>query len=419
MYIVNIDCKINVLKDERFMTAQEAAAALGVATQTLYAYASRGMLRSESVPGQPRTRRYFREDVDRLVERKEVRRSPEKASPRSLNWGNPVLDSAITLIEAGRLYYRGHDAVELARSATVEEVAALLWTGATDRSAEIFAPSDGAVLAQSARTVERIAGLGAIERCQMVLPLAGLRDQRAYDLRPGPAAFTGARILRLLAVVAGSGVRAADSPIDSILQTAWALHKPAARVSLRAALILCADHELNVSAFTARCAASAGSTPYDVVAAGLAALKGKHHGGHTAQVEALLNEIGKPARARDIVAAKMRQAERLPGFGHRLYPGGDPRAKLLISLATSAARGQAASLVNALTEAGREIMREHPNLDFGLAALAHVLRLPPGSALAIFALGRSIGWIAHAIEQYGSNQLIRPRARYVGPDAID
>ena len=102
--------------EERFLTAQEAAAELGVSLATLYAYASRGMLRSEPVPGESRARRYPREDVLRLKEKKELRRDPEKAAPKALSWGAPVLESALTLIEDGQLYYRGRDVVELARS---------------------------------------------------------------------------------------------------------------------------------------------------------------------------------------------------------------------------------------------------------------------------------------------------------------
>src|SRR5947208_11026624 len=115
--------------EDRFLTAQEAAAELGISLSTLYAYASRGMLRSEAVPGEPRAKRYPREDVLRLKERKELRRDPERAAPKALHWGAPVLESAITLVENGRLYYRGHDAVALARTWSVEEVAALIWTG--------------------------------------------------------------------------------------------------------------------------------------------------------------------------------------------------------------------------------------------------------------------------------------------------
>src|SRR4029079_4791002 len=108
------------------------AAELGISLATLYAYASRGMLRSETVAGDPRARRYPKEDVLRLKEKKELRKDPEKAAPKALSWGIPVLESAIPLIQDGRLYYRGRDAIELARTATVEEVAALIWTGDPD-----------------------------------------------------------------------------------------------------------------------------------------------------------------------------------------------------------------------------------------------------------------------------------------------
>src|SRR5436853_7885416 len=91
--------------DDRFLTAQDAAAELEISLATLYAYASRGMLRSEPVPGDPRARRYPREDVLRLKEKKELRKDPEKAAPKALSWGAPVLESAITLVQDGRLYY--------------------------------------------------------------------------------------------------------------------------------------------------------------------------------------------------------------------------------------------------------------------------------------------------------------------------
>src|SRR5689334_23261744 len=117
------------MKKSPYLTAQEAADALGISISTLYAYVSRGMIRSEASGADPRARRYSAEDVERLKSRKESRHDPEIAAKSALHLGTPVLESAITLIEDGRLYYRGHDAVKLARDATVEQVAALLWTG--------------------------------------------------------------------------------------------------------------------------------------------------------------------------------------------------------------------------------------------------------------------------------------------------
>src|SRR5689334_9992695 len=115
-----------------WIDAKAATRLLGVSRATLYAYVSRGYVRSEPVPGTPRERRYAREDVERLRVRAEERRNPEKAAAHALRWGVPILESGITLIANGKLYYRGHDAAELARTRSLEEVAALVWTGAFD-----------------------------------------------------------------------------------------------------------------------------------------------------------------------------------------------------------------------------------------------------------------------------------------------
>jgi citrate synthase len=112
---------------------------------------------------------------------------------------------------------------------------------------------------------------------------------------------------------------------------------------------------------------------------------------------------------------RLRRGEEIPGFGQRLYPEGDPRGKALLDLAAEVAPGSpAVELSGALIEAGRELLREHPNLDLGLVALARALALPDHTPLAMFALGRTIGWLGHAIEQYALGSLIRPRANYVG-----
>src|SRR6266446_4294841 len=121
--------------EPHYLTAKQAADALGVTRATLYAYTSRGQLRSEPMPGRHRERRYYRDDVARLKERQDVRRDPAKAAARGLHWGGPVLESGITLIHDGRFYYRGHDAVKLAETASLEDVAALLWAaGETERT---------------------------------------------------------------------------------------------------------------------------------------------------------------------------------------------------------------------------------------------------------------------------------------------
>ena len=397
---------------DRYLSAREAAAALGVSLPTLYSYVSRGMLRSESVAGRPRVKRYLGEDVARLVERKEVRSDPAKAAARSLHWGAPVLDSSLTLIDGGRIYYRGRDALDLAQQASVEDVAALLWMGDLKEAGLLFTRSSEELPREIKDLLEWTSHLGPIERCQLALPLGASLDPAAYDLRPMAVARTGARILSLLvSAVCGA---AASGPVDVSLQKAWSPRRKTAAPALRAALILCADHELNVSTFTARCIASARATPYEVVIGALAALKGRRHGGHTAEVESLFRETVRARRPREILANRLRQGEGLPGFGHPLYPNGDPRAAILLSFAKTLGRGAVFELAGSLVEAARSLTGEHPTLDFGLVTLANALGLPAESPLALFSLGRAMGWIAHAIEQYADARLIRPRARYIG-----
>ncbi|MBO0862850.1 MAG: citrate synthase family protein, partial [Chloracidobacterium sp.] len=378
------------LGQDRYLTASEAAANLGVSLSTLYSYVSRGMLRSEPVPGHPRVKRYLREDVARLAERKDIRRDPAKAADRSLHWGAPVLDSSLTLIDGGRIYYRGRDALELARQASVEEVAALLWVGDAKEAESLFAESSKRLPREIKDLLKRTSHLGPIERCQLALPLGAAIDPAAYDLRPMAVARTGARIMSLLASSVCGAVNGAtvSGPIDVALQEAWLPRRRAAAPALRAALILCADHELNVSTFTARCIASARATPYEVVIGALAAMKGRRHGGHTAEVESLFHEAVKARRPREILAKRLRQGEGLPGFGHPLYPNGDPRAAILLSLANTLGRGAVLELADSFVEVARSFTGERPTLDFALVTLARALGLPAESPLALFSMGR-------------------------------
>jgi citrate synthase len=151
------------------------------------------------------------------------------------------------------------------------------------------------------------------------------------------------------------------------------------------------------------------------VSAAMATLKGRRHGGQTERVSALFAETETRGRARAVVANRLRRGENLPGFGHPLYPAGDPRAARLLRLAEAAGNAAEWPRVRALSKAGSELLHDLPNLDFALAALARTYGLPDHAPLILFALGRTVGWIAHAIEQYATGELIRPRARYTGP----
>jgi len=389
-----------------YLTAEEACEELGVAPQTLYAYVSRGLVRSEPGTDGKRSRRYHAQDVQRLRERKRARRDPDTAARDALRWGAPLLDSALTWITDGLICYRGEDSVELARACTVEEVAALLWTGSRRVPEGWF---DEPPAEPRAR-----ADVGPLAAMQIELAWAEADDPSAPDLRPERAARTGARVLRRLARVASGGAGEEES-VSRMLQRAWAPARPEAEPLIRSALILLADHELNVASFTARCVASAGSTLYAAVSAGIGAMHGVRHARHVERVEALFAEVGAPERARPALEARLRRGEPIPGFGHLLHPSGDPRAvELLRHLREIEPRSPTLSLTDAIVAAAEPLLDEPPTFEIGLVAIARAMDLPPGAPLTLFVLGRLLGLIAHAVEQYGSREVLRPRARYVG-----
>jgi citrate synthase len=368
-----------------FVTAQQAAAALGVNLSTLYAYVSRGLLVSVAGKSGTKARLYRWQDVERLRDRK---RKPHEVARQALHWGTPVCDSALTRILDGKLYYRGLEAVALAREATLKQVAALLWQG--DLQAPIAWQS-----ATSWPCADFLTGALAWLGQQLH------DDPSGWDLRPASLIRTGARIVQGLAALI-------DRQPKSIESEKWMLPGLPRPELLEAMLVLYADHELNPSAFTARCVAGTGANPYAAVSAALCALSGFRHGGACAQVESLLREADSQG-AGNTLLGRLRRGEPVPGFGHPLYPDGDPRACAILE------RIQPDDLILELVASGRELLQLEPSVDLAAVAVGRALALPEGSAFSLFALGRSVGWIAHCLEQYASGQMFRPRANYVGP----
>lgn len=384
-----------------YLTAEEAARRLGVTRATLYAYVSRGLIRSRLEPGQ-RRRQYHLEDVVRWQKQKAARRDPTGLAHRALSVeGLPVLTSALTLIDGGRIYYRGQDAVALSARARFEEVVGLLWGAEYAPQAPAYKPTP--------KELARLARLPFAAACQAYLAQAQALDLAAYNLSPDAVRRTGARILAGMSMLAAGGAQVPIS-MGAALASAWGAATRSRTRAIEAALILCADHELNVSAFTARAIASAGATPYMAVSGALGALSGHRHGGILEHVAALLDDDGDPAQR---IAERLRLGQPIPGFGHALYPEGDPRGRALLDLCP---RGPTRTRVLALASAARRLVGEHPTLDLGLLSLARCLGLPSRAPFVLFALGRSAGWLAHCLEQYATGELIRPRARYVGPE---
>ena len=390
------------------LSARATAERLGVKLDTLYAYVSRGLLRSVAVPGS-RERRYRAEDVERFRAGRGSREPSDTLTP--------AIDSAICLIEQGRFYYRGSDAIRLAEQARLEDVASLLWDG-ENTLPQAPAPIHSSMRGRGGAGARP--ALGLIERCQIRLASLAAADLAALDLTRAGVVRTGRTILlELVACVGDTAPVSAliEEPVHQQLAALWQLDAAGADL-IRRVLVLLADHELNASTFVARVVASTGATPYAVVAAALGALSGRRHGGAAARAEALFHEIGRESDPPNsdpmaVMAARLARDESLPGLGQPLYPEGDPRALAIID-AVAKALPAAGARIAATAVAAFQLTGQYPNVDFALGAAVTALGLPTGSALSLFAVARTVGWIAHAIEQYESPVPIRPRARYTG-----
>jgi citrate synthase len=403
---------------ESLLHAAEATALLGVKPATLYAYVSRGLIRSEAGPDGSRQHLYHAEDIHALVARQTLKRDPvgaaQGAAAGALEWGLPVLDSALTRIAGGTLSYRGRDAVVLADSATVEEVAALLWTGDAGGWATLPLRARmhlGATFPRGTATT----AVTSVEAFAHALAHAGAQDIGAQDRRPAQLPARAARVLSLLYATLERQERrpsAPDLPLHTRLARAWGVSSEADL--LRRALVLLADHELNVSTFAARVTASSGAGLPHAALAALCALQGPRHGRAAFAVHEVL-AYSLATDARTALRTATQRHDFLPGFGHHLYPDGDPRARALLGALQAAQPGSpVVQTVRELQAVALAETGEHANVDLALAALTHTLGRGPDDALTLFALARGVGWLAHAIETALSGRLIRPRARYTG-----
>jgi citrate synthase len=329
----------------------------------------------------------------------------------ALDWGEPVLDSSLTEITERGPALRGQLVVDLVeRGVTFEQAAQLLWTGTLPATAPRWAVR---TLGFEARRLAALRPDGAPLFATLPLAMAALAASPA----DGPTLIP--RLAASLALSIEPGRATESLGQNGIAATILhALRARPSRTAIRAvdaALVASLDHELNPSTFVARVAAAVGADMPACITAGLATLSGARHGGACDRVEELVEEVGRKDHARRRVEERLRRGQAVPGFGHRLYPQGDPRGALLLDVARSLGRSTRRletllALVRVMHDGGQEA----PTLDVGLVAITSALGLPRGSAIALFALGRTAGWIAHALEQKASGQVLRPRARYVG-----
>lgn len=356
---------------------------LGIKPQTLYAYVSRGQIGMQPDPADPRRSLYRAADVQALKTRRSRGRRATSIAASALRWGEPALQTAISTVHHGRLLYRGQDAVALSEHGTCEEIAAVLW----ERSNPIAFPDSGPM---DEHPFAALATLALHAHPALGRSVAALHTDAALAI---------GRLATSLGAAPG------EAPLHDRLAQGWALGQH--QDIIRMALILIADHELNASSFATRVAASTGASIPACLLAGLATLSGPRHGGAANAAMALLAEARRTSAGKALTR-QLGTGQPLPGFGHPLYPMGDPRAVALCAVLPPDA------VISQVWRDGEALTGTQPNIDFALAALALSGQFPPDAPFRLFTLGRSLGWVAHAVEQVTTGSLIRPRGIYTG-----
>jgi citrate synthase len=373
------------------MTQEEACDALGVRKQTLYAYVSRGQIEVCGDPEHANRKLYRGSDIAALLKKRSLGRARKNIAASTMAWGEPIINTRVSTIVRGRLFYRGKDAVQFAATATLEEAARLLWDAdgpprfpsmqpiATDgpAKARVYAAMG---IAAGDRTAGAASSFEAL--CAEGAELVGLFASNSVDLPMS------------------------DEPLHMRIAQAW--HARDHADLLRRVLVMLADQELSSSAFAARVTASTGATLGASMLAGLAAFSGTMHGNAIMRVRDLLDDAARLG-TETAVRGWMAEGKPLAGFGHELYPQGDPRAADLLRTFEPPQRARE------LIECVERFTGLKPTIDIVLAALVEHCALPEGAAFALFSIARSVGWIAHSIEQMMSGSLLRPRAYYIGP----
>ncbi len=346
-------------------------------------------------------------------------------------------ETAISTITGG-LRYRGYAIEDLAEHAAFEEVAYLLLYGELPPPQAL---ADFSVRLQKAMTIPEplVAALRQIPTD--TLPMDVLRSAASLLAHWEPEVNDNSheanlrkaeRLLAQLPVALAAYHRIRNGrelpEIDRNLTFAANVLRlltgktpdPLEARAMNVTLILYAEHEFNASTFTARVVASTLADLHSAVTAAIGALKGPLHGGANERVMDVLKEVGTPDRAETWVRDALAKKVRIMGFGHRVYKTGDPRAKYLKTLSRQLAERTGKTDLEKIAEVIESVVvREKglpPNLDWPSARVYYYLGLPIDLYTPLFVLSRVVGWSAHVIEQHDHNRLIRPRARYTGPD---
>ncbi|MEU1295281.1 citrate synthase [Streptomyces sp. NPDC005840] len=399
---------------ERRLTTREAAELLGVKPETVYAYVSRGQLSSHRVPG-GRGSTFDTTEVTALARRNRRESAGDPGAAGELS-----VRTRITLIEADRYWFRGVDAAELALRHSYEEVAEWLWTGRMTPDVRFEAPA--ASVAAARRAVDVLPEHAIpVDRLRVAAIAAAAADPLRFDLAEKTVLGTARTLIPTL-VAALPAVRRGHRDSGPLARRLWGRlsGREADEASLRVldtALALLVDHDLAASTLAVRVAASARAHAYAAVSAGLGVLEGPLHGAAGGLAHRMLLDVLDRGDAAPVITEELRAGRRIPGLGHRLYTGEDPRARVLFSLleeVPNAAPALAAARDVVATTARHAPL--HANVDLALAVFTASSGMAATAGETIFAVARTAGWIAHALEEYQERPLrMRPSGHYVGP----
>ncbi|MDB5778970.1 MAG: citrate synthase [Polaromonas sp.] len=411
-----------------YATAAEAMALLKVRQQTLYAYVSRGWIRSVAQKGL-KEKLYLREDIARVGQRSLARSGHGPVAASAMNWGEPIFVTSITEITEQGPRYCGQLAADLVNTGVAfEHVAELLWTGAlpaveTNTAIWPVLPPVRELGGLTKTLAELDAGDNLLEAFAMVVLMLGMRrGPVAQRLQQGNTLAAAREIMQTLVgccafigpAQAFEPLRKGQSLVDGLMQSLAMTPTSDNREALRSVLILMADHELPPGTLSARVVASTGGTLHSCLASALCATSGADVGRMYGRVEDFLGHPKSKSVLRKRVNRLHAAGQRVPGFGHPLYPKGDPRANVLLEMAR--ARSHDSRELRAIFGFLDDLRTSDallPRQEFAVVVLCRALGLPRQAAAALFALGRTAGWVAHVLEQRSGGSLLRPRAQFV------
>ena len=417
--------RLGTSEQKDYLTAKEALGLLNIRAQTLYAYVTRGWIHSISQPGQ-KERLYLRADIEKVRLRSRAHAGQAAVAASAMNYGEPIMGTAVTEITPDGHKYRGQPAEKLVLTgAAFETVSEFIWSGLWHETALRW-PVD-AIPVEVRKVTKSLGPLRSNDQLIEVLALVTLtlgvsQGGVAERIRSGRTIQAGRQLIQTLVGCFGYisrhkrfvPMRDGESVVDGLVRSLVLDDTDENRQALRTFLILFADHELSPGAFVARVAASSGATLHSCVAAAICTMSGVGIGRSHDRVEELF--AAGNTKAALLAAAQRMEAKGIavPGFTHPLYPKGDPRSRQLIELIKQR-RNQPKRLqaIYGFIDEADSKLGLKPRHELGVVATAIAMDLPKYTAGSLFALARTAGLVAHVQEQRLTSMLLRPRARFV------